>query len=189
MRILGIDPGSVTTGFGLVERVGRGGSGASDEILHRAHGTLRSPAGFGAAERLAALYAALAEVITCHEPDVAVVERVFVAASPRSALVLGQARGVALAAVAARGIPVWEYSPSEIKRAVVGTGSASKAQVQAMAKQLLSLEQLPPRDAADALAAAICHAHAGRLTALGVIARSPRRKRAPGARLVVRRLR
>ena len=189
MRILGIDPGSAVTGFGLVEHVGRGGSGAGDEILHRAHGTLRSPVGLGAAGRLAALYAALVEVISCHEPDAAVVERVFVAANPRSALVLGQARGVALAAVAARGIPVWEYSPSEIKRAVVGTGSASKAQVQAMAKRLLSLERLPPPDAADALAAAICHAHARRLTALGVVARRPRRKRAPGARLVVRRLR
>ncbi len=189
MRIVGIDPGSATTGFGVVERVGGAGNGASDEVLHLAHGTLRPPAKLAPAERLATLYAGLIEVIACHEPDAAVVERVFVSANPRSALVLGEARGALLAAVATRGIPVREYSPGEIKRAVVGTGSASKAQVQAMAQRLLGLERPPARDAADALAAAICHAHAHRLAGLGVVARRRPRKRPSGARLAVRRLR
>ncbi len=188
MRILGIDPGSAVTGFGVVERVGSRAEGGGNEIQHLAHGTLRPPARLAAAERLAALYADLADLISRHQPDAAVVERVFVAASPKSALVLGQARGVALAAIAARGIPVWEYSPSQIKQAVVGTGSASKAQVQAMAKRLLSLERLPAPDAADALAAAICHLHSSRLAALGVVARSRPRKRRADARPVVRRL-
>ena len=159
MRVLGIDPGSGVTGFGVVERVG-------SEVRHRVHGTLRPGRGVPLPERLARLLRGLSEVIEVHAPEVVVVEKVFVAASPRSALVLGQARGVALAAAAARSLPVHEYAPSQIKQAVVGSGAASKLQVQAMVKTLLALPRLPASDAADALAAAICHAHAGRLGAL-----------------------
>jgi len=159
MRVLGIDPGSTATGFGVVERAG-------PSVTHRAHGTLRPPRGAPLAVRLATILDGLAAVIESHAPEVVVIERVFVAASPRSALVLGQARGVAMASAAARGLPVVEYAPSQIKQAVVGTGAASKRQVQAMVRRLLALPAAPPQDAADALAAAICHAHAGRLAAL-----------------------
>ncbi len=99
-------------------------------------------------------------------PDCVAVERVFVAASPRAALVLGHARGVALAAAAAAGLPVAEYAPSEIKLAVTGTGAAHKSQVQAMVGRLLALSPAPARDAADALAIALCHAQGGALAAL-----------------------
>jgi crossover junction endodeoxyribonuclease RuvC len=106
-----------------------------------------------------------------------VVERIFVAASPRAALVLGQARGVALATVGALGIEVREYAPGEIKLSVAGTGAAEKRQVQAMVRRLLALDADPAADAADALAAAICHGHRGPLAALGAT-----RRRGPGLR-------
>jgi len=176
MRVLGIDPGSAATGFGVVERAG-------SALAHRAHGTLRPRRGVPLAARLATILDGLSEVIEAHAPDVVVIERVFVAASARSALVLGQARGVAMASAAARGLPVVEYAPAQIKQAVVGTGDASKRQVQAMVRSLLALPALPPLDAADALAAAICHAHAGRLaTLLGAEAAGARRGRGRGRR-------
>ena len=162
MRILGIDPGSLVTGYGVVER-------QSGRLVHVAHGTLRPPRGVPLASRLDHLYRTVAEVIARHEPDCVAVEQVFVAASPRSALVLGQARGAILAAVAARGLPVNEYTPARIKRSVTGNGRASKRQVKFMVKRLLALDRLPVDDAADALAAAISHANAGRLDSLGVV--------------------
>ena len=156
MRVMGIDPGSSATGYGVVERDGAA-------LRYVTHGTLRPARGAPLPERLASLLSGLSDVMDAHGPDAVVVEKVFVAASPRSALVLGQARGVALATAAARALPVVEYSPSQIKSAVVGTGSAEKVQVQAMVKSLLGLGRAPARDAADALAAAICHVHTGRL--------------------------
>lgn len=159
MRILGIDPGSSATGWGLVERRGA-------RVLHLAHGTLRPPRGGALGPRLAFLLDGLRGLLCDHAPDCVAVERVFVAASPRAALVLGHARGVALAAAAGAGIGIAEYAPSEIKLAVTGSGSAGKPQVQAMVSRLLALASQPPRDAADALAAALCHAHAGPLAAL-----------------------
>jgi crossover junction endodeoxyribonuclease RuvC len=159
IRILGIDPGSSATGFGLVERTG-------SRVLHLAHGTLRPPRGSALPERLAFLYGALAALLAEREPDGVAVERVFVAASPRAALVLGHARGVVLAAAGAAGLRVSEYAPSEVKLAATGSGSAAKAQVQAMVQRLLALATTPPRDAADALAVALCHAQAGPLAAL-----------------------
>jgi crossover junction endodeoxyribonuclease RuvC len=173
MRILGIDPGSVATGYGVIEqRAGR--------LRHLAHGTLRPPAGEALATRLATIHRGLLEVIEAHRPELAVVEQVFVAASPRSALVLGQARGAALAAAAAAGLVVDEVGTREVKRALVGTGAAAKRQVQDMVRQLLALESRPPQDAADALAAAICRAHQGVLAGLARGA-TPRR-RARGSR-------
>ena len=160
MRILGIDPGSAVTGYGVVEREGA-------QLLHVAHGTLRPPRNGSLAGRLARIQAGIAEIIEAHEPDVAVIEQVFVRPSnPRSALVLGQARGAALAALGAAGLAVDELSPQEVKSAVAGAGNASKDQVQRMVKRLLSLERVPAQDAADALAAAICRAHQGRLAGL-----------------------
>lgn len=181
MRILGIDPGSMATGYGVVERLG-------GQLKHVAHGTLRPARTETLPQRLATLQRDLGEVIERHSPEVASIERVFVAQSARSALVLGQARGVALAVVAASGLPVAEYAPRQIKQAVAGTGAAHKTQVQAMVRRLLGLQKLPSRDAADALAAAICHAHAGRLVAIG--SRPARRGRSrPGRGFVVRRSR
>ena len=160
MRILGIDPGSAVTGYGVVEREGA-------QLLHVAHGTLRPPRSGSLALRLARIQAGIREIIEAHEPDVAVIEQVFVRANnPRSALVLGQARGAALAALGAAGLAVAEVTPQEVKSAVVGVGNATKDQVQRMVKRLLSLGDIPAQDAADALAAAICRAHQGRLAGL-----------------------
>lgn len=187
MRVMGIDPGSTATGFGVVERAG-------STVRHLAHGTLRPARGSALSVRLAALLTGLSEAMEAHGPDVVVVEKVFVAASPRSALVLGQARGVALASAAARGLPVVEYAASQIKQAVVGTGAADKSQVQAMVQTLLGLAQTPPADAADALAAALCHAHGSRLVQLAgedpaAFARRGRPRRGGGRGFVVRRVR
>jgi crossover junction endodeoxyribonuclease RuvC len=175
MRILGIDPGSSVTGYGVVARV-------DGELEHVASGTLRPPRNASLPVRLHFLYMALEEVIRNHRPDVAVVEQVFVATSPRAALVLGQARGVALAALAAGEVGVSEYAATSIKQAVTGSGRAPKSQVQRMVRRLLALDSTPASDAADALAAAICHAHASRILALGGgprPARRPARRPAP----------
>lgn len=152
MRILGIDPGTNATGYGVIERDGAA-------LRHVAHGTLRPARQLPMAARLAHIHAGLCEVIALHRPTHIALERIFVAASPRSAIVLGQARGVALAAIGAAGLPLEEISPQQIKLAVTGNGAAQKQQVQAMVQRLLALDALPQRDAADALAAAICRAH------------------------------
>lgn len=175
MRILGIDPGSLATGWGVVDAV-------DGEARHVAHGILRPPRAASLSSKLAFLHAGIAEVILLHGPDAAAVERVFVSSNPHSALVLGQARGTALAALGARGLAVEELAAREVKQAVVGTGSAAKIQVQAMVTRLLSLETRPAIDAADALATAICAAHRSRRAVLGTsIGRRPRsRRRANG---------
>jgi crossover junction endodeoxyribonuclease RuvC len=174
LRILGVDPGSNATGFGVIECAGA-------RLAHVVHGTLRPGRSGGLAARLHDLHRAIGDVIAQHRPDVASVEQVFVAASPRAALVLGQARGAVLAALGETGLVIREYAPAEIKRAVTGNGRAAKPQVQRMVRSLLSLSDTPPADASDALAAAICCAHMGRLASLGVIARGRRHtRRAPG---------
>jgi crossover junction endodeoxyribonuclease RuvC len=180
MRILGIDPGSNATGYGVVER-------ADGRVVHVAHGTLRPLRGAPLAERLASLHADVAEVVANHRPDAAAVEQVFVSASPRAALVLGQARGAVLAALGDAGLPVSEYSTRTVKQSVTGSGSADKRQVQRMVRRTLGLEALHSADAADALAVAICHAEAGRLAALGT--RVGRGRSRPKGQLVVRRAR
>jgi crossover junction endodeoxyribonuclease RuvC len=180
MRVLGIDPGSSVTGYGVVERVG-------SRVLHVAHGTVRPPRSAPLPERLAALHAGIARAIELHRPDVAAVERVFAGRSVRAALVLGQARGVALAAAAAAGLAVAEYAAPEIKQAVVGTGAAEKRQVQAMVRRLLSLADTPALDAADALAAALCHAHRGPLAAFAARLGRTRPQARARTRWVVRR--
>jgi crossover junction endodeoxyribonuclease RuvC len=178
MRILGIDPGSQATGFGVIE-------GAAGALVHVSHGTLRAPRSAEISSRLATIYRGLREVIENHRPDTVVVERTFVAASPRSALVLGEARGAALAAAGEHGLVVTSYAAREIKQAVTGFGGAAKRDVQDMVRRLLTLERLPASDAADALAAAICHAHRGGLPE-GVGRRPVRRRGRRGGRFVVR---
>jgi crossover junction endodeoxyribonuclease RuvC len=191
LRILGIDPGSLVTGYGVVERRG-------SRLHHVAHGTLRPPRGAPLATRLAAIHAGLVAVIESHRPELVVVERVFVAVNPRAALVLGQARGVALAAAAAAGLRVDELSPQAVKLAVVGTGAAQKLQVQRMVQRLLALEVPPAQDAADALAAALCAAQQSPRLTLAVAgldaSRTLRRARRPrgttrAGRFVLRRSR
>ena len=165
MRILGIDPGSVATGWGIVHH-------SAGSTVHVAHGVLRPARGGAMAERLAFVHAGILEVIQEHDPALAVVERVFVSTNPRSALVLGQARGAAMAALGTAGIGVEEVAAREVKQAIAGSGAASKQQVQRMVMELLRLEARPPVDAADALAAAICASHRNKLVALGVKRRS-----------------
>ena len=151
MRILGIDPGTNATGYGVVERDGA-------RLAHVAHGVIRPLRAQSMAARLAEIHAGVVALIARHEPSFVAIEQIFVAASGRSAIVLGQARGVALAAIGAAGLPFDEIAPQQIKLAVTGTGAAEKSQVQAMVRRLLALDALPVRDAADALAAAICSA-------------------------------
>ena len=153
MRIFGIDPGSLRTGYGVVESDGR---------RHRlvVCGSFAPPRGAAFPEKLGAIHAALDALLTKYRPDCVAVEDVFHARNVRSALLLGHARGVALLAATQAGVPVISYTPAEIKRAVVGYGRAEKHQVQGMVKLLLGLAAAPsPHDAADALAVAICHLH------------------------------
>ena len=156
LRVLGVDPGSQATGYGVIDRVG-------SELRWVSHGVLRPARSSALAARLAALVRELADVIAQYAPDVASVEDVFVAASPRSALVLGQARGAVLAAIGAAALPLVAYAPARIKQAVAGAGRAPKDQMQRIVKRTLALASAPAADAADALAAAICHARAGPL--------------------------
>lgn len=153
MRIFGIDPGSIRTGYGCVE---------SDGGRHRfvACGALSTPTGTPLPERLLAIHAGLVEAIALSAPDCVAIENLFHARNARSALTLGHARGVAVLAAVQAGLPVVEYTPAEIKLSVVGYGRAEKTQVQRMIMLLLGLDTAPsPYDASDALAVALCHAH------------------------------
>lgn len=151
MRVIGIDPGLATTGYGVVER--RGG-GLSPVAL----GVLRTPPGRPEAERLQTLRAELAAIVAHHRPEVAAVERLFFNANVKTAMAVGRASGIVLLTCAERSIPVTHYTPTEVKQSVVGVGDATKSQVQAMVAALLGLQE-PPRspDTADAGALAICH--------------------------------
>jgi crossover junction endodeoxyribonuclease RuvC len=153
MIIFGIDPGSERTGYGCVDTDGR-------RHRLRACGTISAPAHTAFPERLHAIHAGLVSLLAEHRPDCVAIEDIFHARNVRSALKLGHARGVALLAASAAGIAIVEYSPAEIKRAVVGFGRAEKTQVAQMVKLLLGLDAPPsPHDAADAVAVAICHIH------------------------------
>ncbi len=172
MRILGIDPGSVTTGWGVVIS-----DRASGTLVHVAHGTLRPPRAASLPARLAHIHRGLSEMIERLEPELAAIERVFLARNPHSALVLGQARGAAMAVLGAAGLEVEEVAAREVKQSLVGSGAADKTQIQRAVADSLKLPSPPPQDAADALAVAICAAHRGRLAKLGVRRRSTRRSR------------
>ena len=151
-RIIGIDPGTMVTGWGVVEAVG-------PSVNHIAHGTITTGGAPTQADRLSLIYRGVEEVIRSHKPDGMSLERVFFARNAQSALKLGQARGVALLAAAHHGLAVHEYAAVEIKMAVVGYGQASKEQVQKMVAALLHIGERMAADAADALAAAVCHLH------------------------------
>lgn len=159
VRILGIDPGSVRTGVGIVDADGSG------HCLHVHHEALHVGAAGEFPLRLKAILVRLWELIDTYAPQEVAIERVFLAKNPDSALKLGQARGAAICAVVARDLPVHEYSPMQIKSAVVGRGAADKAQVQHMVGVLLNLREKLQADAADALAVAITHAHTRNLAA------------------------
>ena len=151
-RILGVDPGTVVTGWGVVEMAG-------GSLVHLANGTIGSSANQDQGSRLRRIYRGLQEVLARYEPEGISLEKVFFARNAQSALKLGQARGVALLAAAENRVTIHEYSSAEIKLAVVGYGQAAKEQVQKMMASLLHLSGKIPGDAADALAAAICHLH------------------------------
>jgi crossover junction endodeoxyribonuclease RuvC len=153
VRVFGIDPGSGRTGYGCVE---------TDSTRHRliTCGAVRTPAHASFADKLLTIHQTLVSLIESCGPDCVAIENLFYATNVRSALTLGHVRGVAMLAAVEAGLPVAEYSPTEIKRAVVGYGRAEKHQVQQMVRMLLGLDVIPAsHDAADALAVAICHAH------------------------------
>jgi crossover junction endodeoxyribonuclease RuvC len=152
MRILGIDPGSRITGFGVVQVLRNG------KIQYIASGCVRTPKG-ELAGRLKSVYDGVTEVVHTYQPNVLSIEKVFMARNADSALKLGQARGAAILAGVNQALAIAEYTALQIKRATVGRGHAEKRQVQHMVKALLELSGVPPADAADALACAICHAH------------------------------
>lgn len=156
MRILGIDPGLRVTGFGILEKKGQ-------RLEYVASGCIRTPGG-ELPERLKSILDGLDEVIATHDPAQVAIEKVFVNVNPQSTLLLGQARGAAICAAVSRNLPVSEYTALQVKQSVVGQGHAAKEQVQEMVKRLLNLTGIPQADAADALACAICHAHAGSLS-------------------------
>lgn len=151
-RILGIDPGTVATGWGIVEM-------AAGKLVHIDHGTITSSAGLAQGMRLKRIHQGLNEVIARHRPEGVSLEKVFFAQNAATALKLGQARGVALLAAAEGDLALHEYASVEIKQSVVGYGHASKEQVQKMVSSLLGLSGPIVADAADALAAAICDLH------------------------------
>jgi crossover junction endodeoxyribonuclease RuvC len=159
-RILGIDPGSRTTGYGIIDKNG-------SRIGFVTCGTIRTTNGWALSERLLEIFEGLMQVIDQHQPDVTAVEDLFVAHNPRSALKLGQARGVAVLAAVKNGMLVHDYSPRAVKQAVAGYGHAEKEQVQHMVCALLELSSSPSSDAADALAVASCHANQMAIAAAG----------------------
>jgi crossover junction endodeoxyribonuclease RuvC len=168
MRIIGIDPGSRATGYGLIRVEG-------NRLHHIDNGVIRPPENADLALRLLYIYKELQTVIRQYEPDCSAIELVFMGNNAQSALKLGQARGVAVLSAASAELDVAEYSPLQIKSAVVGYGRANKSQVQQMVKALLKLPEIAQEDASDALAVAICHAHTGtlmrQLAATGITSR------------------
>jgi crossover junction endodeoxyribonuclease RuvC len=166
--VLGIDPGTAIMGYGLVEHVVAeqhdepGGAAwlGMEGLRAREYGALRTPAHMPLVERLPRLYAGLIEVLREFQPSSVAIEALFFGRNVTTAISVGQARGVAVLAAAHCGLPIFEYTPMQVKQAVVGYGKATKDQVQQMVRMVLNLETIPqPDDAADALAIAICHLH------------------------------
>jgi len=151
MRILGVDPGTVTMGYGVIDSMG-------DEIALVDCGALSSPARSPIGERLSYLYGRLSEIISRYQPDAVAIEQPFMAKNVKSALAIGRAQAVAILAAANKKIAIYEYTPAAIKQRVADYGASSKEQIQEMVKLQLGLSEVPqPSDAADALAVAICH--------------------------------
>jgi crossover junction endodeoxyribonuclease RuvC len=151
IRILGIDPGSQITGYGIIDMDG-------NRAVHVTHGSIQLP-GENQGDKLHRIYERLGRLIADHKPDEVAVERVFIHRNADSALKLGQARGAAIVACVERGLKLFEYTANQVKQATVGKGHAEKQQVQHMIKVLLRLNAAPATDAADALAVALCHGH------------------------------
>ncbi|MCP5279640.1 MAG: crossover junction endodeoxyribonuclease RuvC [Thiobacillus sp.] len=168
VRILGLDPGLRVTGYGVIEKVGQ-------KLTYVASGVVRTQTG-ELPERIKIIFDGVVEIMEHFKPDAAAIEKVFVNVNPQSTLLLGQARGAALAALTQASQPVFEYTALQVKQAVVGNGHADKTQVQHMVKRLLNLPSEPRPDSADALACAICHAHGG--MGLGGLTGVGRRRRA-----------
>ncbi len=152
MRVLGIDPGSRITGYGLIDKKG-------NRLVHVDNGAIFTDSHRDFPIRLQRIYRGLTEIIERYRPDAVAVENIFFATNVQSALKLGQARGAAIVAGVNAGVPVYEYTALQVKQAVVGHGRADKQQVQKMLKALLNLPEVAQEDASDALAAAVCHIH------------------------------
>ena len=166
MRILGIDPGYAILGYGIIEKKG-------NNFKPVVYGAVTTDKNTPMPDRLKHLYNSLMDIIAEYEPEVASVEELFFNSNAKTAILVGQARGVALLACSNSGIDIAEYTPLQIKQALVGYGRAEKKQVQMMVKTILNLDEVPkPDDTADALAAAVCHGHAAntnkKLKALGL---------------------
>lgn len=161
MLVIGIDPGTAITGYGLILENEDG----SLEAVN--YGAVETSPGLEPHLRLLNLYKALGDILQKHRPQTAAVEKLYFSRNVRTAISVGQGRGVALLALAEVGLPVFEYTPLEVKQAVAGYGGADKNQVQQMVRVLLNLERIPdPDDAADALAVAICHLHSRKMRSL-----------------------
>lgn len=170
LRVLGIDPGSRVTGFGVIDVEGARLAHVDSGCIHVRGTTL--------AAKLEAIYEGVSEIVVRHRPEQMAVEQVFVHRNAAAALKLGQARGAALVAGITQGVAVYEYSPNQVKLAVTGQGHAAKEQVQHMMRVLLRLAEAPRSDAADALAVAVCHAHTGQTrSALAAAAAAGRLRR------------
>lgn len=160
MLVLGVDPGTAITGYGLVQE-------AEGQLQAVAYGAITTPSDWALPQRLLKIYRDLTALIREYNPTEGAVEQLFFSRNVKTALAVGQARGVALLALAEGGLAVHEYTPLQVKQSVVGYGRAEKAQVQELVKLLLGLEVVPqPDDAADALAIAICHLHSARMISL-----------------------
>lgn len=161
MLVIGIDPGTATTGYGLVHE------DKSGDLEAVTYGVIQTSAKQPMPNRLLRLYQELKDIILLHQPDCAAVEKLFFQKNVRTAISVGQGRGVALLALAETQMDVGEYTPLEIKQSVTGYGKADKIQIQQMVRAILNLNEIPrPDDAADALAVAICHIHSNRINAL-----------------------
>ncbi len=155
MRILGIDPGYAILGYGVLDMIG-------NKFVTVTYGSITTDSDMEMPERLTALYDGLTEIIEKYEPEEASIEELFFNNNAKTAILVGEARGVAVLACAKHNLKISEYTPLQIKQALVGYGRADKKQVQAMVKAILNLEEVPkPDDTADAVAAAICHGHSG----------------------------
>lgn len=161
MRVLGVDPGTRIVGYGVVDQRG-------SRLIHVTHGTVSPGRTPTVPQRLRAIFEGLVAVIDAQRPDVVAVEKVFFGKSVTSAMRIGEGRAVALLAAALRDLPVAEYAPAMVKKALVGSGAAAKSQVALMVRTLLSLDEVPEsEDASDALGIAICHCHRSSHPALG----------------------
>ena len=163
MIVMGFDPGTATTGYGIIKEA------AGGKLVPLDYGVILTPAGMPPPERLRIIYDAVNKLIVEHAPDTVATERLFFSKNETTALSVGRSIGVILLAIAQHGLPWQEYTPMQVKQAVTGVGSADKRQIQWMVTRLLALKETPkPDDAADALAVAICHAHSAKLNSAGV---------------------